>query len=1377
MPDYTRRARRFTYQGVSLFPQDLLPEGKVAFAQNIRSYQEGTVGPRVGLTLQSTAPLGAPIHSIFRLNDTTPFGGGNPERRIIGAGTSVFAGSPGVSAYGNINGALVFSGNPLTAVVAAPFDSPRPYIYIGDSSVMRKVNSDLQDSTIGQPTPTAPPTALYGAIQVTKADDMGGATPGTWNVYGAAIAPANIVLRIATSAVVSITNIIYDSGVNGFASISLDNMTGIIRGCTADFGVAPGTVEKVIVQEVYPPIASTTIAAIQYDVGTNGLCTIQPTGSLFSGQIEAPDPNEYRRRYELGGSGGNVPAAPHVTVTRTIDYPVDALIQLNAAEVVRILSVAIGDNGEMSFRCSTLGTFSAGQSITGIASFRAYTVNTWTVGTSVIGYARSTTILANASTPVVGGIQESPLAGNYPWGKVGTQATRPEDIIRFGFRCDQFGLVQSVRMMLNVDPATVTFLQNYYVYEWRAADLATAIQSAAGTGTGLMADAQGAAVTQGQVDAQYGDQYGQGFVRYVFPRPSAAPAGTGGPQPIARGTGGLRGLTERALRGTVAMGGTQSRQLTIGDQQWMWLECRVGDLTRVGTDVTRTIDNINGIALAVQIASSAATPTVTIEFGDMYLTGGYGPDTGPTLPPYVYRYRYRRTSTGERGNPSPPMRAGMKPQRGLVNLTGATPGASDAVTDWFRYGGALARWAYVGTSPAGQNPPVLADDRADVQIDGGETLRTDLFQPWPTYDIPRSGTGDVAGTSFTRTGGDNFDPNWAADSLIIINGRATTLYRQPGSTSRLDVVDNIGAASGVTWTMPSPTLLGQPLAALWGGPIDGVWFNFACADPSDPGLLHWTHGNDPDATSDRNTLVVTSASEPLQMGFFEDGVPYVFSTDKLYRIVPTFGQISDFRAVETACTKGLWSRWFMCITPDGTYFGNKSGIYFTSGGAEAISITDDDLKPLFPQDGFTPEAIRSFNPIDFTQTTRLKLSYVDSMVYFDYVDTAGEDHTWVYEPSVKRWTPDTYPKSGVRSRIGEPGRGVHTNLIGCADGNLYIFDETKLTDDGTDIPWAVWTPWENGDDPRADKQWGDAVLDLHPGDSFAGITVTPVIDNGNTALASSVVGIGGLVRTTALIEVFGGDGILSRNLGLLIQGATNLCDGNRPLLYLWEPSFLNKQVRVARRATDWEDLGYKGAKFIQGIVLRANTYNVAKQLEVQYDGGTVALTFDATHDGERSIAYPLAAAGWTPFVAELVRLQGGDDDAWTLLDYRWVWEPAPEAATQWETQDTTFDLPGFLAVADAVIAYQASALVTLRVFHDANFVDYTLPSTGGIYQRYFQRFQAKKGKSAKFRLTSTAPVRLFKRDCSVRVQGWGQPGGMQVVNPFGGPHRADGAAI
>ena len=639
-----------------------------------------------------------------------------------------------------------------------------------------------------------------------------------------------------------------------------------------------------------------------------------------------------------------------------------------------------------------------------------------------------------------------------------------------------------------------------------------------------------------------------------------------------------------------------------------------------------------------------------------------------------------------------------------------------------------------------------------------------------------------------------------APARLQLAGRATSLYAQPASTTRLEVVDNVGSGD-VDFQIPSPLLVSQPLPIVFGGLIAGTLFHFAVGDPNDPGNLHWTNANDPDSSSDANIIACTPAAEPLMNGYLNNGRGFVFSTERLLAISPTPGDVSNFRVTETNCTRGLWSRWAFALDPDGgCYFLTKDGWYRTEDGSDAVPVSAPDLRPLFPHDGSPGESIRNLAPIDFSQPNRLRAAFVGWTLYFDYVDTAGQAQTLLYEPKLDRWSFDVYnedstvspptsptPNAGATVRYAEPGQQVLDHLIATEDAQLNNYAIDKITDGDLGIQWAIWTPWAHGDDPRAYKQWGDAILDFNPGGTVAGIQVTPVVDNGNVALAPQLLGMGVAVRDTFLVEVgatddLRGTGPLSRNFGLWIQGCCELCDVQRPIFYLWEPSFLWKGVSVAYRATDWEDLGYKGTKFVQGILIRANTFNQQKSVEVQFDGPNtgpqVAMTLPLLHDGEQAIAYPLSNDGWQPFHAELVRLHGADAVEWTLLDWRWIWEPAPEAATQWETQDTTFDLPGFVTVRDGVMAYAASAPVELVVQHDQAPISYTLPaSTGGDYQRVYIPFGPCKGKSVLFQWFSESPFRLYKRDCSVRIQGWGIPGGYQVVNPFGGPHRVDGAGI
>ena len=64
---------------------------------------------------------------------------------------------------------------------------------------------------------------------------------------------------------------------------------------------------------------------------------------------------------------------------------------------------------------------------------------------------------------------------------------------------------------------------------------------------------------------------------------------------------------------------------------------------------------------------------------------------------------------------------------------------------------------------------------------------------------------------------------------------------------------------------------------------------------------------------------------------------------------------------------------------------------------------------------------------------------------------------------------------------------------------------------------------------------------------------------------------------------------------------------------------------------------------------------MAKQVMVERADATgpeTMITLTCTHNGESQIAYPLAPEGWSPFIAELVRLRGIGDDPWQLLNYR-----------------------------------------------------------------------------------------------------------------------------
>lgn len=1380
MAEYTKATERFFFSGISDLPPDALPAGKYPYVKNVRSYADGRFRPREGLT-ERVSTLGSAVHTLARLNDPTTFNGGVPAVRVVGAGTSVYRGDPSDTTPAVVD--TGYSGSPLCTFSAQPPQSPRPWQYITDSAQYRKFQTDGIAYAVGlaQPGPIeVEPTVTVGKIQKSAFDIF---SSTSWAAAGTVATAGSNFQRVDTT----ISQILYDDLATniGYCSIVPADAINITTGTLLTVGDPLGVFDNEIVTDITIAVSPTTVAAIIYDSGTTGLCTIQPTGSLGTGQLDAPPVEAYRRRAfrQQGtafavprGEAGGLPVAPNPTAPvrriRQMDFPVDCLIELNGVEVVRILSVAIGPDGIQSFRCQTSTTISAGDTITGLAAFRIYLPTTHVAGEQLTRPAITNTLTYPA--PLTG--QKAKMTGGIQgvWAMTLAQfengeAVLPEDELHLAVNVNRLTEVVSVRVYIDVDPTTNDFLQNYYFHEWRASDIIASIQSTNAAQVTPIITSRATVVANQQLENP--NTTGTAVSRTPTGSATTGTAGTTTAttrQPIPQGT-----PSQANNRKPPATSAT-STQLGLGNNQWVDLRVKIGTLIRVGTDPTRNLSNAEAfeILLSCEGPQEDVTPEpIIVKYSDLQIYGGAGPDVGEVGDPYVYCYRYRSSLTGAVSNPSPAFRGGVIPRRQPVSLV-CTPSADAQVdkVDWFRLGGALSEWTYVGT---GENSTTAFTDKyMDEAIDGGETLRYDNFQPWPLQDLPHTGVCDVAGTAVKWVSGDLFDTSWAPGSVILVNGRATTLYASPTSTTLLHVVDSLGSDSSVAFSLLGPTLLSQPLAAAWG---DFQGFNFACGDQINPGTLYWANGNNVEAASDSNSLIVTTPSQPLMNGGVFNAFPFVFSSDDLYNIILNPGAPTPIRVLKTPCGRGPWTRWSWCLGTEGIFFLSGDGIYVTQGGSPAQCLTLD-LRSIFPHDGVAGVAANGIPAPDMTQTTRLRLSYIGGWLYFDYLDTDGNPQTLILDLPGQRWMLDGSDLTGVTVRLEEPGSGVYDQIVGGSNGAVYQYDGSVFSDAGTAIAYAVNTRWVDADRPRVQKQWGDVGLDLDAAGG-TGVIVTPVTTDGATTLPPVTKGAGNTGRQSYIVDITSGAGVISRNFGLQLTGSISNTDTARPSLFWWEPAFLLKVEDTARRATDWENLGYVGAKFVQGVIIRANTYGVDKLVQVQKDGGTVALTLTINHSGEEQIAYPLAAAGWDPFVTELIRLVGADDNSWQLLDVRFVWEPAPELATQWETQFTSHDLPGYGTVRDMVVGYEADAPMQVILTCDDKTITETLPATGGMYRRVYLPICPNKWKAVKYQWTTDLPGRLYKRDISVRVQGWGLPGGYIQAMPFGGPSRVDGAAI
>jgi hypothetical protein len=1134
---FTRTQSRFVCNGVQLTrAADNCDPGKFPQLQNIRPVVGGTIQARGGIIPVGGASFGTPIHTLRQFDDPTPFAE-NPRLYVIGAGGNLIV--------GGLNGPFPtvdrgYSGNPLSVVAATPPQSPQPWLYIADSARMRKIDANGHVYQLGLNPPLAAPSTSLGALGFLVIDAFPGSGMGglQWQSAGGQVGSVSAInfsnpQRINTT----ISQILYDTGsAPGNASIAPASMVGFDDQIYLIASLA-GTPDPIICQQVTVAVAPTTIQSILYDTGTTGLCTIQPVGSLGTGEVDTPlyaeVPSATQRTTQgativgsatYAGGGGEPslsstpptpsPTAPH---ERQINFPVNSLITLGgASETVRILSVTVGPDGSQSFRCSTGNTHNPGDSITGVPGFRAYLQNTHSPGdvlneptfTNVITPDPTLATQAAGTITAVGGIQTISTWAPRNAAFINGQATLPDDDFHCSIRFSNINSVSAVRVYLDVDASVNDFTQNYYFFEWSANDLLTAIQAQNTDPTATLQAATQFALNQAQVNA--------------------AIASTNIP---SAGQQFLIQVTDQILQG----------QLGVGSNVWIELRCKVSQFVRVGTDTSRTLATIQAAEIVVGITGSVA---VTVDYDALWFSGGYAPDVGDVGNPYTYCSRYRSLKTGAVSNPSPATVGGIIARRQPVTLQQtASPDPQVDLDDYFRLGGALTRWAYVGSVPTGTP---FQDIYSDSAVAGGAALDQDVFPPWPTEDLPRSGTCNVAGSAVEWVSGDVFNVNWAPGSLFIVNGQSYTLYAQPSSSTRLVLSQNAGTVTGGAFRVPDPTILGESYQAIWGGPIEGATFLFACGDPLNPGQVHWTTGNNSEAASDVNTLDVTAASEPLQNGYLYDGVPYVASTEQHYVLQPVFGSTPPFQPDVTPCGRGFWTPWAFALGPEGCFFLAKDGIYLTTGGSVAKSLTDADLYPLFPHDAQLGQAVNGYQPVDMSQTTRLRLAYLDGWLYFDYVDLQGTGRTLVCRVSDGAWFPDVLTPA-IATRHAVQGASVYGALMGGSDGQLYL--PSGFTDNGTPIP-ALIQLVDNQGDGRRQKIYRDFLI---KGD-LTGSTVTAVLgftDNATPLAPLVFTGTGGL--QSPIEDIFPTIGKFGTNLTATLTWSPTAI--GLPNLQLWDLAF------------------------------------------------------------------------------------------------------------------------------------------------------------------------------------------------------------------------------
>lgn len=1314
---------RFTEQGLKTnVTPDAIPPNRSPYCQNIRGYSPTSVRVRPGLkaiwqTVGSVLPI-TDIGSYAALNtDDAPF------YLVRNSADQVFS-----LAGANVGSLAGGGSSPGASMIPfRPAQSPNPWMYVANGSDYQKFSAPsggvVTQRKVGIAEPQTPCDAGFQVPTVISFQpiEAGATAAGTASVA----ADANRVTDTVQHAIADPTAplFLYTLGVSSNQTYTKQMLVTIAGG-----GTWP-------VQDVYPanpqPMA---ISAIYYYNGNTGPCVIAPNNLAAGPGTEGE--SLYTQNLLSALRRGSL-----VTFAGGI------------AETCLVLSVTEGPNGTVCFETSTINTHTAAETLTSPQAIQVATsADAITVGAAIDGFA----IQGSISGAGIGTVTYTEALQFMTSGF----SFQPEDYLHFSINMETLSSLIEAKLLLDVGDGS--FTENFYYYTIRVSDIEAGIQNT---------------LTQ------------LGAAQLVSQRATID--------------------EEKAAASNNQLSTASSSQTTPGDGQWAEVIFPISALTRVGSDQTKSLQNVGKVQFLFNTGALPSGINYPVDYALSPLTiwGGSQPDVGQSGAPYLYRVRPRSSVTGVKGNPSPEMRYGVNPRRATVAVTLPSATYDSQIDTWdiYRYGGSVTSYRWIGQTPITNQ--IFFDNYSDEAALEGDELELDNLEPWPTIDVPFSISGTiitVIGTTIVVTIPTIVAPanilRWLPGNEVRVGSANVYTLRQrptllgvvgPNNIYLLQLQENAGYVVNPAIAIYEPATANQHLPYMWGPDAEGTVF--AVGDPLRPGTFSFAKSYVPDSAPDSYNIEEVQPSEPLLGGEIINGLSYVASPAQWWALYPQTGNSAQrYSPVKQPLPRGLAAPWGHCNDGKSLYWWAKDGIYSSSAG----SLTDADLYNLFPHEGvvganYTYGTSTVYAP-DYSRAGTFRLTYCNSYLYATYQDTTGTPRSLTLDTRTGAWYPDGYqfPPTVLYALPQQPG----TLLSGTARypslvaGDIYgnLSQPTDLSNDiypgpfgapanNFAIPAVVATREWDGGDLRASQEWGDLWMYLLPIAQGSGqVTCQPMALS--TALGAPTVIPPSATKVQTPISL--GGGVLSDFLGVRVSWTDDFSAQNlATVLEAWQPSYLDKPEFIADRFTDWYDGGTEKAKFVQGFLLHADTFNTAKGIVVR-DSDTLA-----THaytpapimlNGEQVEAYSFN----TPFVAHMMRLEPTDQVPWRFWDVQWVWEPTPEYAETWTTQGTSFGYNGYSHIPSLTGAYVASApvVVTVSVDDGTAPAPITLPATGGAYQKLFQMLTFNKGQLYFFSAISTAPFALWLDDWEIRVGNWGREGPYVTHRNLGGS-RGDKAAL
>lgn len=292
---------------------------------------------------------------------------------------------------------------------------------------------------------------------------------------------------------------------------------------------------------------------------------------------------------------------------------------------------------------------------------------------------------------------------------------------------------------------------------------------------------------------------------------------------------------------------------------------------------------------------------------------------------------------------------------------------------------------------------------------------------------------------------------------------------------------------------------------------------------------------------------------------------------------------------------------------------------------------------------------------------------------------------------------------------------------------------------------------------------GDLNLTISP---YTALYTNLVPDSAILASESAVQGRNAVVLDFNQNAVAGqAVGLYARDLGCAFSWPLP----SRHILYAWQPTVIPDPETTYNRPSDWDTGGTPGAKFIQGIIVRADSFGVGKTFQLQSSDDFSLhslLETPATFNNRTAKAFSCV-----PFVAHSVRIISTDGVAWSVSESELVFQPYPESTMNWTSPQSSLGLVGYGHIREMNIPHISTANLILSLSFDQwPLIQLTIPNSGGVITKTKVTIPANKFKLVQPSLTSSAPFRLFEPELEMKVGQWGRSDSYRIVRPFGGPN-------